>query len=163
MTASESGARLVKNSREGTAGAPPPRVAALRLVGPAAEHVRDRIVPPLGAKFAADAEAYAVALGPADANDVARIARALPDPAELPAGTLLVVLAAVIDPPSLASRFLAAIGRRPVVSRALRSTALVARGYVGVAAGVDRETRSDLVWGYSVRCDPSEASSLGDP
>lgn len=149
MSASESGARLVKSSREGTAGAVPPRVAALRLVGPAAEHARDRITPPLGAKLTADAEAYAVALGPAESNDLAMIVRALPDPSDLPAGTFLVVLAAVIEPPSLTSRFLAAFGRRPVVSRALRSTALVARGYVRVAAGVDRETKSDLVWGYT--------------
>jgi hypothetical protein len=149
VSASESGARLVKNSREGTAGASPPRIAALRLVGPAADHVRDRIAAPLGARLTADAEAYAVALGTTDASDVASIARALPEPADLPSGTLVFVLPAIIDPPSLTSRFLAAFGRRPTVSRALRSTALVARGYVRVAAGVDRETRSDLVWGYT--------------
>ena len=66
-----------------------------------------------------------------------------------PEGTLLFVLPQIIDPPSLASRFLAALGRGRTVSRALRATALVARGYVGVAAGVDRETRSDLVWGFT--------------
>lgn len=130
-------------------GATPPRASSLRLVGPAAQHARDRVAPPLGATFAVDAPAYAVALGPADAVDVASVARALPDPEELEPGTLLVVLGAVVDPPSIASRLLAALGRGRTVPRALRSSALVARGYVRVAAGVDRETRSDLVWGYA--------------
>jgi len=130
-------------------------VAALRLVGPplvgpGAENARSRITLPLGAKLSADAPAYAVALGPADVADAATVARALPDPGELPAGTLLLVLPNVVGAPSLTGRFLAAMGRGPTASRALRATALVARGYVRVAAGVDRETRSDLVWGYSV-------------
>ena len=91
-----------------------------------------------------------VALGPADVASATTVARALPDPDELPNGTLLVLVPHVLVPLSLASRFLAALGRGRTVSRALRSTALVARGYVRVAAGVDRESRSDLVWGYSV-------------
>jgi hypothetical protein len=131
-------------------GVTPPRVSKLRLVGPAAEKARTRLTLPLGAKLDAEAPAYAVALGPADAIDVAAVARALPDPDALPAGTLLLVLPNVVGAPSLAGRFLAAMGRAPTASRALRATALVARGYVHVAAGVDRETRSDLVWGYTV-------------
>lgn len=136
-------------TRDHDPGATPPRVSALRLVGPVAETARGRITAPLGATFAADALAYAVAFGPGDVTSVASVARALPDPDELPAGTLLVLLPQVVDPPSLAGRLLAALGRGRTVSRALRSTALVARGYVRVAAGVDRESRSDLVWGYS--------------
>lgn len=147
---------------EAQAGATPPRVNALRLVGPVAgsgagsragsdaENARRRITLPLGAKLSADALAYAVALGPPDVTDVAAVARALPDPDDLPAGTLVLVLPNVIGPPSLTGRLLAAMGRGETVSRALRATALVARGYVRVAAGVDRETRSDLVWGYSL-------------
>jgi hypothetical protein len=133
-------------------GATPPRVSKLRLVGPAAENAqaRSRLTLPLGATLDAEAAAYAVALGPADVVDVATVARALPDPDALPAGTLLLVLPSVVGAPSLAGRFLAAMGRGPTASRALRATALVARGYVRVAAGVDRETRSDLVWGYTV-------------
>jgi hypothetical protein len=92
-----------------------------------------------------------VALTPADAVDVASIARALPDPDELPPGTLVVVMPGIVDPPSLASRFLAVLGRGKTVSRAHRATALVARGYVDVAAGVEGHTRSDLVWGSSPR------------
>ena len=137
-------------SSEHAPGATPPRVSALRLVGPSAESARGRVTAPLGATFAADAAAYAVAFGPADVTSIATVARALPAPDELPDGTLVVLLPHVVDPPSLASRFLSALGRGRTVSRAHRSTALVARGYVRVAAGVDRESRSDLVWGYSV-------------
>ena len=131
-------------------GATPPRVSKLRVVGRAAENARARLMLPLGAKLDADATAYAVALGPADVVDVATVACALPDPDTLPEGTLLLVLPNVVGAPSLAGRLLAAMGRGPTASRALRATALVARGYVRVAAGVDRETRSDLVWGYTV-------------
>lgn len=136
-------------SREHGPGASPPKVGALRLVGPGADHARGRVAAPCGAVFDAAAAAQAVALGPADIVDVTTLASALPDPDELPAGTLLVVLGTVVDPPSLASRVLAALGRGRTVPRATRATALVARGYVRVAAGVDRESRSDLVWGYS--------------
>jgi hypothetical protein len=131
-----------------------PSVPALRLVNA----VSGRITTPFGAVIDAEARAWAVALGPKDATDVAAVARVLPDPDELPPGTLLFVLPAVIDPPTLGSRFLAALGRGRTVPRALRATALVSRGYVGVAAGVDRETRSDLVWGYAPPEAPSNSS-----
>lgn len=135
--------------RDPSASAKPPRVASLRLVGPAAKHARERTTPPFAATFSAEAPSYAVALGSTESADLTSLALALPDPDELPPGTLLFVLPAVVDPPSLASRFLAALGRGRTVPRALRATALVARGYVRVAAGIDRETRSDLVWGYA--------------
>ncbi len=147
-------------------GRKPPRAAMLRLVsagsGASDREARSRITLPLGAKLvsdahdADDADAVVVALGPADVADAASVARALPDPDELPAGTLLFVLPHVASAPSLTGRFLAAMGRGPTASRAVRATALVARGYVRVAAGVDRETRSDLVWGYV-------AGEAGDP
>lgn len=136
-------------ARQHVIGARPPRASALRLVGPGAAHSRGRIPPPLGATFTDDAEAQAVALGPSDVANVASLARALPDPDALPPGVLVVVLPTVVDPPSLGSRLLAALGRGRTVSRALRSSAMVARGYVRVAAGVDGDTRSDLVWGYT--------------
>ncbi|MDB4936093.1 MAG: hypothetical protein JWP87_3065 [Labilithrix sp.] len=136
-------------SREHSPGATPPRASSLRLVGPGAEHARARALPPLGAKYTSDAAAYAVALGPKDATDTAAVARALPDPETLGPGTLVIVLPQIADAPSFAGRFLAALGRGPTISRALRATALVARGYVRVGAGVDHETRSDLVWGFT--------------
>lgn len=145
-------------ARQHPIGAPPPRASALRLVGPAAAHARGRVPPPLGAAFTDDAEARAVALGPADVADVASLARALPDPDTLPPGALVVVLPNVIDPPSLGSRLLAALGRGRTVSRALRSSALVARGYVRVAAGVDTDTRADLVWGYALATERDSSS-----
>lgn len=130
-------------------GPKPPRVKTLRLVGPAAAHARGRFVAPLGATFLPDAEARAVALGPADVVDVAAVARALPDPDALGADVLVVVLPGVIEPPSIGNRLLAVLGRGRVVSRAFRASALVSRGYVRVAAGVDGATRTDLVWGFS--------------
>jgi hypothetical protein len=130
-------------------GASPPLAAEIRLVGPAAEHARGRLAAPGGATFASDGAAYAVALGTAEEADLASLARALPDPDDLPPGTLVFVLPGVAVPASFASRVLAVLGRAPTVTRELRATALVARGYVRVAAGLDRASRSDLVWGYA--------------
>jgi hypothetical protein len=130
-------------------GRRPPRVPTIRLVGPAADHARGRVPAPLGARYATDADARAVALGPSDVTSVAAVAAALPDPDALPAGTLVVVLPDVVEPASFGSRLLAALGRGRVVPRALRSSALVSRGYVRVAAGIDEPSRTDLVWGFS--------------
>ena len=135
--------------REHGAGSKPPRTKALRLVGPAAEQARGRISAPLGAIFLPEADAHAVVLGPADVVNVAALASALPDPDVLAPGVLVVVLPDVVHPPSLANRLRAALGRAGTASRALRASAMVSRGYVRVAAGVDGETRTDLVWGYS--------------
>jgi hypothetical protein len=137
------------STREHGPGAKPPPTKALRLIGPAAEHARGRLTAPLGATFVAEADACAVVLGPADVADVVSLARALPDPDALTPGVLVVVLPNVVDPPSLGNRLLAALGRGRSVSRVLRATAMVSRGYVRVAAGVDETTRSNLVWGYA--------------
>lgn len=90
-----------------------------------------------------------MSLGALAAHDVETIGRVLPDPETLPEGTLVVVLPEVNDVPSLRSRVLKIFGRKRIVSRALRASALVARGYVRVAAGRERTTHRDLVWGYS--------------
>jgi hypothetical protein len=129
--------------------APPPKVSALRLVGAAAAHAKGRLSAPLGASFADDVDAQAVVLGPGDAEDAEAIARALPDADALAEGTLVLVLPEVVTSASLAARVLAALGRGRTVPRALRCTALVARGYVDVAAGIDPTTRADLAWGYA--------------
>lgn len=131
------------------AGSEPPRIKTLCLVGPAAEHARGRLKAPLGAIFLSEADALAVVLGTADARDVSSVARSLPDPDALAPGVLVVVLPNAVDPPSLATRLLAVLRRGPTVSRALRASAMVSRGYVRVAAGIDADTRTDLVWGYS--------------
>ncbi len=98
------------------------------------------------AELPSGCDAYALAVEPAAAVDVAAVARDLPDADALPAGTLVVMLPGGAAP-SLTTRLLAALGRGKAVPRALRSSALVARGYVRVAAAPD-ETLGDLVWGY---------------
>jgi hypothetical protein len=84
-----------------------------------------------------------------DSRDVGAIARALPDVATLEQGTLVVVLPQIAPPPSLAVRVLGALGRSRTVSRALRCSALLAKGYTRIGAGIDPDTRADLVWGYA--------------
>lgn len=94
------------------------------------------------------ANAKTVALGPSEIDDVGAAARALPDPAGLEAGTLVVVTSELREPRSIARSVLAALGRTKTVPRAIRCSALVARGYVRVGAGTDPDTRADVAWGY---------------
>ncbi|MDB4942124.1 MAG: hypothetical protein JWP97_1658 [Labilithrix sp.] len=126
-----------------------PNVTALRLVGPGADHARGRALAPFGARFTDDAEGCAVALGTDDAIDVASVARALPARDALPPGAIVVVLADVHEKPSFGGRLRSALGRAPRVPRALRASALVACGFVGVSAATDPATRGDVVWGYA--------------
>ncbi len=112
---------------------------------------RERIVrlphvplPPAEAR----ANAKTVALGPNEIDDVGAAARALPDLAELEAGTLVLVIRELREPRSIARSVLAALGRSKTAPRAIRCSALVARGYVRVGAGIDPDTRADVAWGY---------------
>jgi hypothetical protein len=76
-------------------------------------------------------------------GDVGLVAAQLPDPASLERGQLVVVLprAASIGP------WLARLtARRPWAAGAIRASALLARGYVGIGAGLDPRSRQDLVW-----------------
>jgi len=158
-------------------GPTPPRVSRLRLGGPAAEHARARrLRAPLGAVYesaethdarggrdardspdAGEPAAHAVALGPESAGDVAAIIRALPPVSEVGAGSLVVVLGSVVEPPTLANRVLGALGRGRTLPRALRCSALVARGYVDVGAGTCPVTGADLAWGYAPAALPGPA------
>lgn len=72
--------------------------------------------------------------------------KALPNPAELAPGTLVIVQGEIASPPSLARSVLSVFRRPKTVRRALRSSALVARGYVRVGAASDGEV--DIAWGY---------------
>jgi hypothetical protein len=72
----------------------------------------------------------------------------LPDPSELPPASLVVVTGELGGRRSLARSVLAVFGRDKPVSRALRCSALVARGYVGIGAAQD-EAGGDLAWGYT--------------
>ncbi len=89
-----------------------------------------------------------IALARADAVDLAAIVRALPDPSTLEEGTRVVVLGSLAEEPSLKHRLFAAFGLKGDggVPRALRCTALVARGYVGVGAAEDGAGR-DIAFG----------------
>jgi hypothetical protein len=127
-----------------------------RLVGPAAPHARGRLRS-LGLTEAEDGDAFAVCLGPDDAASVASIARALPDPASLPDGALVVVLPAVHEPASLASRLRSALGRGRTIPRAHRCSALLSRGYVQIGAALEGPTRQDLAWGSCPDLERDEA------
>ncbi|MBV9949998.1 MAG: hypothetical protein JOZ69_24365 [Myxococcales bacterium] len=126
-----------------------PAVAGLRLVTRAAGRPPR---PPLGvAQWSADAPALAVLLesSGADLDDPAQVAAQLPEPNELPPGTPVFVLGVARSGPQLLRRLglgTTAVGRAP------RCTALVGRGYVGVAAGADEAGGADLAWGFSSPC-----------
>lgn len=89
-------------------------------------------------------------LGESDTS-VAGIMARLPDPRELEPGTLVLVPGNTVLHRSLARAVLAVFGRPRTIPRALRCTALVARGYVGVGAA--GEEGADIAWGYA----PSES------
>lgn len=93
--------------------------------------------------------AKVVALAAYEIADVGVAARALPDPKELDEGTLVVVTEEARAEKSLVRSVLGALGRKQSVPRAIRCSALLARGYVRVGAGIDPDTRADLAWGYS--------------
>ena len=102
------------------------------------------------------AAATTVALGDDDAGSVAAIMSKLPDPASLPAGTLVIVPGEIASyGRSLARTVLAVLGRTKTVTRARRCSALVARGYVDVGAAED-DTHADLAWEYAPRPPASE-------
>ena len=88
-----------------------------------------------------------VTLTASEVHDVADVIRLLPDPSTLESGTRIEVLGTKDDPRSISTRFIAAIGRGKVVPRALRCTALVARGYVSVGAHVEPATKRDVAYG----------------
>jgi hypothetical protein len=93
--------------------------------------------------------ACTVSLAAEHAASLAAARDALPDPATLEPGSLVVVLPALAGEKSLASSVLSAFGRKKIAPRAVRCSALVARGYVRVGAGVDPTTKEDLAWGYA--------------
>lgn len=140
-------------------GPAPPRPRAFRLVGPGAVAARGRIAPPSNAAFADDGEAVAVALDADHARDANAVGGAIPAADDLDGETLVVVLP-FVEPPSFASRLFAAIGRRSRdVPRAVRCSALLARGYVKIGAGVDESTGADLAWGYAPARDADDEAT----
>lgn len=88
---------------------------------------------------------------------VASAAAALPEPASLPAGALVIVPAELGGERGLVDSVLAIFGRAPAASRAVRCSALVARGFVNVGATIDPVTHEDLAWGFAPAHEPHEA------
>ena len=86
-----------------------------------------------------------VVISAADAGSLATVIAALPDPAELDAGTLVVVPGELAGGKSLGQSLLAVFGRAKTVARTRRCTALVARGYIDVGAADSSD--GDLAWG----------------
>jgi hypothetical protein len=80
-------------------------------------------------------------------GDVAVIAAQLPEPEELPPGSLIVVHPTAAPSGGRLSRLFSREPRRAHV--AVRCTALLARGFTRIGAGVDAATREELVWGYT--------------
>ena len=126
-----------------------PRPTALRLVGRAS--VSRRPAPPMGLlAWDPGAPALAILLDAVgiDIDDPAQVAGQIPPAVELPPATPVIVLGVASGKPAL----LRWLERRVPVTRAARCTALLARGYVGVGAGVDAASRADLAWGFSSPC-----------
>jgi hypothetical protein len=101
--------------------------------------------------WSADANAIAVLLDAAgvDLADPAQVAAQIPRATELLADTPVFVLGAAVRGRGV----LRWLGMRTVpVPRAARCTALVARGYVRVGAGIDTKSGADIAWGISSPC-----------
>jgi hypothetical protein len=127
----------------------PPRPTALRLVTRAPDARLP--APPLGLRsWSPDADAVAVLLDGADfeIDDPAAVAAQIPRATDLPIATLVFVLGAA----TRGRGVIRWLDRTLRVPRAARCTALVARGYVSVAAGTDEASGADLAWGLSSPC-----------
>ncbi len=126
---------------------PLPTPARLRLVA-ADRTLASRVRPPLGLRAFSDEDDADVALvlRRTDAPPAPdEIAGQVPPPAQLRGGTLLVVLPELAPAATLLGRL---FSPRVLVSRAARSSALLAVGYTRLGGGVDAKGR-DLAWGYA--------------
>jgi hypothetical protein len=100
-----------------------------------------------------------IALTPEQAEEIATAIEGVPDASELEPNTLVVVLPGPVGRRSLARSVWRALGGSKPVPRAIRCSALLARGYVRLGAGVDPETKDDLVWGFSPAPAASDAAA----
>jgi uncharacterized protein with von Willebrand factor type A (vWA) domain len=77
-------------------------------------------------------------------GDLATVARQVPDASTLAPGALVVVLGDAAASDGLLARL-----KRPArVARALRASALLARGFRHIGGGVDAASGHDLAWGW---------------
>jgi hypothetical protein len=121
-----------------------PRPDGLRLQTRARSGKMPR--PPFGLRAWSDeAAAIAVVLDASlcDIEDAAEVATQIPDPATLDPGARVFVLGAASRGAGLLRRILGTAS----VPRAVRCTALLARGYVSIGAGVDEVSGADVAWG----------------
>jgi len=126
----------------------PPRPAALRL-WTRVEGIR-LPAPPLGLlQWTPDATALAVLVDAThfDGDEVQAVATQIPLASDLPPGSPVFVLGTAV----VAARSWRAIlgPRRAPVSRAVRCSALLARGYVDIGCARPMPRGDDLAWGWS--------------
>ncbi len=80
------------------------------------------------------------------------IAGQLPDPESLAEGQLVVLLPRGAPREAWLRRLLA---RSKWIAGAVRGSALLARGYARIGAGIDPASKMDLVWGYGRPAPPA--------
>jgi hypothetical protein len=80
-------------------------------------------------------------------GDLVTVARQLPAPRNLPIDSLVVLLPEGDIAGGFVTRVLRA--RHAYAARAVRCSALLARGYQRVGGGVEVESELDLAWGYA--------------
>ncbi len=76
--------------------------------------------------------------------EVAEVIAQLPEIGSIPPGTKVVVAGRAATPSGLFARI---FGGKKTVPRAVRSSALLARGFVDIAAASEGD--DDLVWGFT--------------
>ena len=102
---------------------------------------------PILAKDLTEAVVVQLALGAPleiSSDAIGAVISQLPEVTSLPRGTRVVIL----GEPLRAGGIFARLFHRDVVPRAVRCSALLARGYVHIGAGHDARKR-DLAWGYA--------------
>jgi hypothetical protein len=125
----------------------PPRPGELRLTTRA--RGAKPPPPPFGLRiWSPDAPALAVWLDATGANlaEIGAVAEQIPSADGLAGGTPVFVLGAAARPGPWWRRVLG--GRRILVARETRCTALIARGYIDVSAESGEAGGSDVVWGW---------------
>jgi hypothetical protein len=124
--------------------APLPRPAMLRVHPPSSPRPSRA---PFGLSAWSDDASAATLVLLDRTEDASAIASSLPDPASLPAGALVIVAGDSLARRGFFAKLLAG-GAADGMTRHARATALLARGYTRIGAGVDAASGLDLVWGY---------------
>jgi hypothetical protein len=128
------------------------RPPALRLVT-RAPRVPARAIPFGLRAWSSEAQAIAIWLeATGDDLDHVAVAAQIPPSGSLAPATPVFVLGSATRALSHTSWFRWLRSGAVTVGRAPRCGALLMRGYVGLAAGVDETSGADLVWGFSSPC-----------